>query len=41
MKIEIIGTGNIEGTLARKLSAAGHEVRVASSSHMQAATRVS
>jgi predicted dinucleotide-binding enzyme len=31
MKIGIIGTGNIGGTLARKLSAAGHEVRVANS----------
>lgn len=31
MKIGIIGIGNIGGTLARKLSAAGHEVRVANS----------
>jgi len=31
MKIGIIGTGNIGGTLARKLSAAGHEVRIANS----------
>lgn len=31
MKIGIIGVGNIGGTLARKLSAAGHEVRVANS----------
>ncbi|MBT9470181.1 MAG: NAD(P)-binding domain-containing protein [Pseudomonadota bacterium] len=31
MKIGIIGTGNIGGTLARRLSAAGHEVRVANS----------
>jgi 8-hydroxy-5-deazaflavin:NADPH oxidoreductase len=31
MKIGIIGTGNIGGTLARKLVAAGHEVRVANS----------
>jgi predicted dinucleotide-binding enzyme len=31
MKIGIIGAGNIGGTLARKLSAAGHEVRVANS----------
>ena len=31
MKIGVIGTGNIGGTLARKLSAAGHEVRVANS----------
>ena len=29
MKIGVIGTGNIGGTLARKLSAAGHDVRVA------------
>ncbi|MCP3726125.1 NAD(P)-binding domain-containing protein [Paraburkholderia sp. CNPSo 3272] len=29
MKIGIIGVGNIGGTLARKLHAAGHEVRVA------------
>jgi predicted dinucleotide-binding enzyme len=32
MKVGIIGTGNIGGTLARKLSAAGHDVRVANSS---------
>jgi len=31
MKIGIIGIGNIGGTLARKLSTAGHEVRVANS----------
>lgn len=31
MKIGVIGTGNIGGTLARKLSAAGHEVRVTNS----------
>ncbi|WP_342235762.1 NADPH-dependent F420 reductase [Inquilinus sp. OTU3971] len=31
MKIGIIGIGNIGGTLARKLSSAGHEVRVANS----------
>lgn len=31
MKIGIIGIGNIGGTLARKLRAAGHEVRVANS----------
>ena len=30
MRIGVIGTGNIGGTLARKLSAAGH-VRVANS----------
>ena len=31
MKIGVIGTGNIGGTLARKLSTAGHDVRVANS----------
>ena len=31
MKIGVIGTGNIGGTLARKLSAAGHDVRVTNS----------
>ncbi|WP_460044554.1 NADPH-dependent F420 reductase [Pseudomonas sp. S2_H01] len=31
MKIGVIGTGNIGGTLARKLIAAGHEIRVANS----------
>jgi len=31
MKIGVIGIGNIGGTLARKLSAAGHQVRVANS----------
>ena len=31
MKIGIIGTGNIGGTLARKLWGAGHEIRVANS----------
>ncbi|MHA3737182.1 NADPH-dependent F420 reductase [Pseudomonas sp. Eth.TT006] len=31
MKIGIIGTGNIGGTIARKLSAAGHDIRVANS----------
>jgi len=31
MKIGIIGTGNIGGTLARKLRDAGHEIRVANS----------
>ncbi len=31
MRIGIIGVGNIGGTLARKLRAAGHEVRVANS----------
>lgn len=35
MKIGIIGIGNIGGTLARKLSAAGHEVRVANSSGVE------
>ena len=31
MQVGIIGTGNIGGTIARKLSAAGHGVRVANS----------
>ena len=31
MKIGFVGTGNIGGTLARKLSAKGHDVRVANS----------
>jgi 8-hydroxy-5-deazaflavin:NADPH oxidoreductase len=31
MKIGILGTGNIGATLARKLSAAGHSIRVANS----------
>jgi len=31
MKLGIIGTGNIGGTIARKLKAAGHEMRVANS----------
>ncbi len=31
MNIGFIGTGNIGGTLARRLSAAGHDVRVANS----------
>lgn len=31
MKIGIIGTGNIGGTIARKLRAAGHDIRVANS----------
>lgn len=31
MRIGIVGTGNIGASLARKLSAAGHEVRVANS----------
>ncbi len=31
MKIGVIGIGNIGGTLARKLTAAGHQVRVANS----------
>lgn len=31
MKVGIIGTGNIGGTIARKLRAAGHEIRVANS----------
>jgi 8-hydroxy-5-deazaflavin:NADPH oxidoreductase len=36
MKIGVIGTGNIGGTLARKLSAAGHDVRVANSRGLEA-----
>jgi len=36
MKIGIIGIGNIGGTLARKLAAAGHEVRVANSKGAEA-----
>jgi len=31
MKVEVIGTGNIGGTLARKLNAAGRDVLVANS----------
>lgn len=31
MKIGVIGTGNIGGTLARKLSEAGHKVKIANS----------
>lgn len=31
MKIGIIGTGKIGGTIARKLKAAGHEIRLANS----------
>lgn len=31
MKIGVVGTGNIGATLARKLSAAGHDVRIANS----------
>jgi predicted dinucleotide-binding enzyme len=31
MKVGIIGIGNIGGTIARKLKAAGHEIRVANS----------
>jgi predicted dinucleotide-binding enzyme len=36
VKIGVIGTGNIGGTLARKLSAAGHHVRVANSRGLEA-----
>ena len=35
MKIGVIGTGNIGGTVARKLSGAGHDVRVANSRGME------
>jgi 8-hydroxy-5-deazaflavin:NADPH oxidoreductase len=31
MKIAVIGTDNIGGTLARQLSAAGHNARIANS----------
>ncbi len=31
MKVGIIGTGNIGGTIARKLNSAEHEMRVANS----------
>ncbi|WP_258232400.1 MULTISPECIES: NADPH-dependent F420 reductase [Pseudomonas fluorescens group] len=37
MKIGIIGTGNIGGTLARKLTAAGHDVVVANSKGIEGA----
>lgn len=40
MQIGIIGTGNIGRTIARKLSAAGHDVRVANSSGLEGARRV-
>ena len=40
MKIGIIGTGNIGATLARKLSAAGHDVRVANTRGLEGARRV-
>ena len=36
MKIGVIGIGNIGGTLARKLVAAGHQVRVANSKGAEA-----
>lgn len=36
MRIGVIGTGNIGGTLARKLSEAGHEVKVANSRDLDA-----
>lgn len=39
MKIGIIGTGNIGGTLARKLKATGHEIRVANSRGSEGAQR--
>ncbi|MCA1480907.1 NAD(P)-binding domain-containing protein, partial [Bradyrhizobium sp. NBAIM08] len=38
MRIAIIGAGQIGGTLARKLSALGHEVRVANSRDPQTLT---
>ncbi|MDR7051157.1 putative dinucleotide-binding enzyme [Duganella sp. 3397] len=37
MRIGIIGTGNIGGTLARKLVAAGHDVRVANTRGVEGA----
>jgi predicted dinucleotide-binding enzyme len=37
MKIGVIGIGNIGGTIARKLAAVGHEVRVANSKGADAA----
>lgn len=40
MKIGIIGTGNIGATLARKLKAAGHEIRVANSGASAALARL-
>lgn len=36
MKIGVIGTGNIGGTLARKLSEAGHQLKVANSRGVEA-----
>lgn len=39
MKIGIIGTGNIGGTIARKLKAAGHEIRVANSRGLEGVQR--
>jgi predicted dinucleotide-binding enzyme len=36
IKIGIIGTGNISGTLARKLNEAGHEGKVANSRGVEA-----
>lgn len=40
MKIGIIGTGNIGATLADKLSAAGHDVRIANTRGLEGARRV-
>ncbi len=37
MKIGVIGIGNIGGTLARKLSTAGYDVRVANSRGLEGA----
>ena len=39
MKVGIIGTGNIGGTLARKLKTAGHEIRVANSRGQEGAQK--
>lgn len=40
MKIGIIGTGNIGASLARKLSASGHDVRVANSRGLDGVRRI-
>ena len=40
MKIGIIGIGNIGGTLARKLSAAGHDVRALTPAALKASAHL-
>lgn len=40
MQVGIIGTGNIGGTLARKLRAAGHGVRIANSGGVEGARKL-